>query len=193
MAFADTPNPYESPRLEVVEQPPPADSWSPPRLALDDAIFMEGTVTFDDWRKAALLHLGARRWFPKSLITLLLLVLGVVLLAQGNGGYLAAGFVGLVLLAIWVVGPWQLRTAWKSSRIEPLRRYITEDGIQTDTPTVRTVMAWEALSKHRISQDMVLLYTAPAILYYWYPRRFFQREEDWNAFLVLVQRKLPRG
>jgi hypothetical protein len=203
----DQDNPYRSPQLDP-EVPPFPANWSPPSVDPAAAICMEGMLTAKDMKQAAALHATARGaavqlvFFGLLAVAVLVWLSGFDLPLLARGSFLvmgaifllAAGFLftfgRLFLLMFGRVAP---GAQGKQPVAEPVRRLVSAEAVRTDTPTSSTTLTWTAYSKYKRTGEIVLLYSDPPIVYYVFPRSHSKSAADWDAFVALVESKVPRA
>lgn len=78
----------------------------------------------------------------------------------------------------------------KTVRNEEYTATISEDGVVTVSPTVRTELKWEAFSSIIHSKTVVAL-TCNAVMYM-FPRRAFS-DEQWEEFSSLIRKHVPQA
>lgn len=67
---------------------------------------------------------------------------------------------------------------------------ITDQIIVVKTASATSELKWNLYHKHKRTPNLVLLYQGES-WYNLFPRSFFHSEEDWRAFLQLVEKNLP--
>ncbi|MEW5869699.1 MAG: YcxB family protein [Chloroflexota bacterium] len=67
---------------------------------------------------------------------------------------------------------------------------VTDQTITVKTASLTSELKWNLYHKHKRTPNLVLLYQAED-WYNLFPRSFFHSEDDWRAFLQLVEKNLP--
>lgn len=191
----DEDNPYRSPQAEP-EVPPFPANWLPPSVDPSTAIRMEGVLTAKEWKQAAAVHSTARGAAVHFVFVALLAVV-LALWLTGFDVQLLASRLFLVAAVIFLLCTLLLfqvrRQRGEKSKVEPVRRLVSADAVRTDTPTSSTTLCWSGYSKYKRSDDIVLLYADPPIIYYVFPRSHCASVSDWQTFVALVESKLSRA
>ncbi len=97
------------------------------------------------------------------------------------------------------IGAWLVCSGWPPSKATRRKRYarrifdyeytaaISDSGIVTSSPTVRTELQWAAFSRYYKTENLfALLYEH---VMYLFPRRAFS-DQQWQAFTEMVQRNV---
>ncbi len=81
---------------------------------------------------------------------------------------------------------------WQENEVFHVRRegVITEDGIESSTPTFISRLKWGDFSGFGEYKDVFVLYQGTSGTVY--SRRFFHSEEDWQQFRTFAMQKLKR-
>jgi hypothetical protein len=193
-------NPYRPP-AEPLESRPLV--WSAPTVDTAHAMYMAGEFTWADCRRAC------RLMFPhRTVARVWLVVAGLValfLLAQSfaeRGGAAptawALAVAGAVLFgAVPAMVGWfrfeAARQTWRNVKDTPVRRWVSEIAIRTDTPRISTIEAWPTYERHVRSDQLVLLSGRSSGGYLMFPRSHCLSDSDWNAFVALVESKTRRA
>ena len=83
---------------------------------------------------------------------------------------------------------------WRSNRILqlPVSGVVSEDEITWNIEGHSSGrFPWTLLLSYRSSESMILIYQGINQAFY-FPRRYFQSEEEWASFRRIVASKLPR-
>src|SRR5262249_14571803 len=115
----------------------------------------------------------------------------------GQNGDRLTGAVCLMLLFLGLaVVPWlrysMARQTWRNVKGIPVRHWIGQHAIRTDTPECSVTTAWSAHDRHRQAVELVLLGSSGGT-YEMFPRSHCVREADWDTFLALVKSKTKRA
>lgn len=200
-------DPQPSPKREATGASDPGAAGRQTPLQAE-IIRIGGTLSPKDLFAASKL---AHRGRPSDAIVVaavfsaLSLGLGVTSAVTRQSGWLAIAAICLVL-AIGV-GLEAFRSArrvkrcWRQQRgiFRPQRVEITEEGIRQQTDESSAAYRWNAFSKYAASQRVVILHFDPpeALMHSMHdhlivPRAFFPAHADWDVFVRLVERKLPK-
>ena len=156
-------NPYASP----AEEPSYATAPLLDRRHLDfsDAIVTHGRMTREDFFQAQRLHRRGLRAAGHLLIVLLVLTAGggIRLLLERSfdlAAYMLAGGVAYLIVVLVVFPRMAAAAAWRhaASLRELHERHITDEVIQTITPTSNIILRWTMYVQYRRNDDLVLLY-----------------------------------
>lgn len=82
---------------------------------------------------------------------------------------------------------------WQDFKRSQKLHFGIEEGVQSNPPESSHTMRWTFFTKHRRSADMLLLYWDPPLTFWFFPRRQFENDADWQAALELIARKVPAG
>ena len=191
------PNPYQAPNPAA--GPPPLST----EANATGAIYMEGIVEWEDYNLALRLHqrsAGRVTLGVRLVVGVMIGAYGLWLIGSGLGfdrvSLIVIAFLSALVLML-VVLRWASRrtrrNSWNQSiKIrEPFTRVITEEAIQTTTPSTTATSRWTAYVKAKRSPEIVLLYVDTLGPMHIFPRRLFRSEHDWNRFVALVARKFP--
>lgn len=189
------PNPYASPQVEGLTAATPKADWSPPAGPLTDGIRVSGTMNWQDFKRAQKLHFGIRR--PIVICLLLMLAAACVLgLYADLPVWLCVWPAAIAIgMALAIARFRQAHLVWRKYHLEgrPYERVFAEEGVQSNTPESSHTMRWTFFTKHRRSTDMLLLYWDPPLIFWFFPRRQFESDADWQAAVELIARKVPGG
>ena len=162
-------------------------------------VVFAGCLTEAEFRE--LQSLAMRKiWFVLAVIFLVLL--GLNLLSGGGRTFVENPFAALatwtpVMLMIPVgiaIHRLTVRRHWKSNKILqiPVNGTVSEDEITWNVEGLSSSrLPWTLLLKYRSSESMLLIYHGVNQVLY-FPRRYFQSDEEWARFQQIVASKLPR-
>ena len=171
-------------------------------LALESPIRGQGTPTGEDFAEGHRLAC-AMTW--KKLVLVLLLLVGTGLMNASRaltlgqaavylGGYVA--IVGSVFAVSAVLGRFHSdRLFHRVGQLQASFREIvaTDQQIESRYLAGTETYRWTDFSRYRRSDRLiVLLQKGPAIVFQVFPRELFGSSGDWERFVTLVERKLPR-
>jgi hypothetical protein len=204
--FADAQNPYVSPRRSVEASASAATSRNTPNMPLVEPIYLSGQLSLEDHDYGVRLgRRGLRRMSAFALIGVPILVLVWLLLpAIARGNVNVAAFDSMfVILAIAVAYFFGLRLILRSR----LRRIqaagigafaYTESTMYEDHYEVRqelmvSQIKWSVFNKFRYCDRLVVLfYDGNPFQFGIIPRSKFRSDHDWQCFIGLLDRKVPR-
>jgi hypothetical protein len=193
-------NPYRSP----TDAPQPRGlPWSAPTVDTAHSIYMAGDFTWADCRRACRLMLRGSLVVRGWLLVVALLSIPIAVQLCVDRRAVATPHWGLaivyaVLLGLVPLGVAWLRYAvarqtWRNVKDTPVRRWISETAIRTDTPKISTIEVWSVYGRHIISDELVLLSGRPSSGYLMFPRSHCLSDGDWGAFVALVESKTRRA
>ena len=162
-----------------------------------------GAVTKDEYLQFVKLtshKIRSHTSFTVDMWLLLVLTGSLLVLSGGWLAFFGSQIWGLYLfvagLFVVIVGV-RLREStekfWQENEIFRVRRegVITEDGIESSTPTGFSRLKWEDFSGFGEYMNVFVLYQGTALGTV-YSQRFFQSEEDWQQFRTFAMQKLKR-
>jgi hypothetical protein len=103
-----------------------------------------------------------------------------------------AGLSALVTILFLVLRFALARQIWNMTGDNPIRRWIGENAIRTDTPTATATEAWSRYDRYAKCQQMLVLRERSG-RHVVLPRSHCSSNSDWQALIELVDRKVPIG
>jgi hypothetical protein len=155
-----------------------------------------GQITQADYLQAQALHNKASK-APLVLGT----IAGAMLITTGLASFSEPAIFGTALpviafLAILAVATWwalrfQAINNWKKSKTfqNPFSGTITSNRIHFDAAYSESSQSWEVYIHYKQSPTMILLYQSPNLMNI-FPKKFFKSDQDWEAFIKLVQENI---
>lgn len=167
------------------------------KVSMSDSITFKYTLTEEDHARAWRIHNGASKTY-----------LAIWLLAGGFIGLLAWGRVmaildgerewssifsmllpvGIYVVTAWLSFSWRPRFLARQSPYRGLENNVTasETGVASSNALFRNEIQWGAYTHAIEKPDMFLLYTG-RLLFYPFPRRCFENQEDADRFRDLIR------
>ena len=164
-------------------------------MSSDEVIPFAGTVRFEQYRRAQLLHLkdSVTRWSVIVTVAAIGAFLLVVNLASDQPSWSSAGFlVPPAVLLLWrALQERSYRQTWRSHQLarEPVRGQLSDHGLAVEGEHGSARIPWDRLYRWRAADDLLLIYEGSNAMHL-LPRAFFAGEEDWQAARALVAAKL---
>jgi hypothetical protein len=198
-------NPYASPAIpKESERPSLPPSANKPNEPLAQPIRISGALTMEDYFRGG--RLGKRwqkRFFISVCIIGLLVVWGIDYEEFLQGNYLTIAVITTILLAIWTLfyigAQWlvhsRFRKACASGKgvFAPTEGIITEEDYEVHQEIGDAKYRWSAFSKFRSTDQVAVLFVEGSPFHFGIiPRGKFQTQHDWECFIGLLDRKLPR-
>ena len=159
-------------------------------------IVYQGQYTEKDFRNAIALHLQA----PRRLAVIIFVALIVlVLLSIGATGDLmsdlgaAAPFLILAILFLYpLLLPWWQASKMRDSPLlkSPIQGEITDKTLSWSGKGFDTELAWEDVTAHRMSADLILLYQESG-MFTPLPEHLFADDADWQRLVTYVEQHIP--
>jgi hypothetical protein len=160
-------------------------------------------LTVKDYLAAQRLHFRPKPILRWVLIALGALFVGVIfqqvlMVAQGRalGRYwwmLPAGLAYGALL-FYVVLPWRVSKLFRAqpSMGEPTETTFNDEGLLLQTPRGQLRFKWAALKRWKKNKHYILVYHSN-VLFHIFPRRSFQRPEEFDELAALLGKNLGQG
>ena len=147
-------------------------------------IMAEGTISADDWARAAALH-GTKNWPMIGLAALVglffLATVGDLLIDFQKEVDVQDMLPQLIQMAIAVIIFPFLMSSGKWRPREPVGSAVallaTRDGLQLQTLQGTSTYAWDRIARYKRSDTLLLLYTSQRGSYHLIPRHWFDRED----------------
>jgi hypothetical protein len=188
-------NPYRSP---VDSGDMAGAEWSPPGIDASRAVFMSGILTWSDCRRASRLIL------PNLPLICSFLwmggvagLLGVLIVFGGidlTGMLLAVALEGLgALIAIALIAQRFVlaKQIWRMVGDNPMRRWVSDHAIRTDTPKSTITVAWSWYDRYTKRHDMLILRECSQAAFAVLPRSHCLSDAQWHALQAIIDDRLP--
>jgi hypothetical protein len=198
-------NPYASPAIPTSAEPT-SPSRNTPGQPLVEPIRIAGALSIDDYLYAIRLSRRKRRIFMLFAIPLGIFMIDLGLysdeLANGKFSTFFTIFfltlIGTVVLAS--ILKWLIFLRIKKSCVigkgpfAQTKTVISEDSYVSEQELMAGNICWSAFRKFCHSDRLAVLFLdgSPNTIVI-FPRKKFQTQHDWECFLGLLERKLPRG
>ena len=143
-------------------------------------------------RRTALPNPNTLLFWLTTISFVLIVVIGVILNpARLWVALLFAAILVLLQLLSSRLTPFLALEEWRSATYlhEAQTGTISEEGIELHTHHTFNRHKWEAYHYYVVTPDMVLLFLG-AITFEFYPRSFFQSDEEWQKFAGFVKEKV---
>jgi hypothetical protein len=203
-SLPDSQNPYASPAI-LAEAVQAASSLNKPNEPLVQPIRISGSLSLQDYFRGV--RLGRRR-VHRFLLLLCLAVLILLWVTAYRDKSIERDIAPIIVLTIVIPLVWlgvfvgvrwftNLRVrkshALGKGPFAPTEAFITEDGYEVHRETVNANTLWSAYCKYRHSDEVAVLFLdGNPNMFVLVPRNHFQTQHDWDCFLGLLERKLPR-
>jgi hypothetical protein len=204
--FAHTQNPYASPGGPVEPSAPAAASRNTPNMPLVEPLFLSGQLTLEDYYCG--IHLGRRGLRQISAFVLIgvpllaLVWLMLPAIARGNFNFAAFDslFVIVAIAAVYLVGlRWILRSRLRRIQATGKGAFaftestMYEDHYEVRQESIVSQIKWSLFNKYRYCDRLVVLfYEGSPFQFGIIPRSKFRSDHDWQCFIGLLDRKMPR-
>ncbi|MBE7383832.1 MAG: YcxB family protein [Leptolyngbya sp. SIO1E4] len=167
----------------------------------DDKIEFNGHLEAKDFWNFQRAHLSKILW---TVVTILAIPLGLPSLRiftseSRTTSEIITIFIGtfflpaLLLLLFVLVLLLNMKRVFKSNRLinSQISGYVHRKGLKLNSKYSKSEYSWEAFISYRELQDLLLLYVAnnQAFLF---PKRFFETEDDWEIFKLIVTNKISK-
>ena len=193
----DVTNPYSPPRAQDSREPSLTGEFAE---GLIHPIYAQGTLSLEEGQQIQRLTgsgpLGRVVGFlvvAMALMLLFSLFLGNLDASKRLPGIVIVISVLAVGTLAMLLGPRaQVRRQWKRQAgiFQPQEFCFAEDELLVGTHLVETRLKWKAFSQFKCDEHLVLVYLNPPTSFFAVPRSFFESDEDWLAFLRLVERQV---
>jgi len=164
-------------------------------MSSDEVIPFAGTLSFEQYRRAQLLHLkdSVTRWSVIVALGAIGVFLLAVNLASDQPSWSSAGFLvpSAALLLLRVLQERSYRRTWRSHQLarERIRGQLSDHGLAIEGEYGSARIPWDRLYRWRAADDLLLIYEGSNAMHL-LPRAFFAGEEDWQAARDLIAAKL---
>jgi hypothetical protein len=104
-----------------------------------------------------------------------------------------AGLLAVVAVAFVVLRFVLAQHIWHHAKNSPIRRWIGENAVRTDTPTATTTEAWSQYDRYAWCRQMIVLRGGSMGGYAVFSRTHCASDDDWQRFMTLVENNVPFG
>jgi hypothetical protein len=161
---------------------------------------MSGMYTWRDCRRAA------RLIAPGAWVTGVLLWFGTPAALSATGAYFLSmdpGFViiavllttlfGIIAISLCAARSVLAHQMWRNVRDNPVRRWVTQSAIRTDTPTATATETWSQYDRYAKGPEILVLRERSKAAFAVLPRSHCSSDDDWQAVLRIVEGNLQVG
>jgi hypothetical protein len=203
-------NPYASPIVRpIIERVSTPLSLNKPSEPLVQPIRISVSLSLQEYYSAVRLARKPFRWFALLYFVVLLLLHVICVFYRDiiNGEFgmvvLALFYISVFVLFFYWLRKWSLRARrdWHARKAHAAgtgifisyEMIIFEDHYEVITTVMEAKVQWSFFCMFRDSDRLVMLYHKEDPLQYSIiPRSKFQSQHDWECFIGLLDRKLPR-
>jgi hypothetical protein len=199
----DSQNPYASPAIPSNAERP-SRSPNKPNEPLVQPIRISGALSLEDYFRGARVGKRLQRRISIGVFAVgLLLIWGIYYAEIVQGNFTPVVIASAILLAAWsltiIVLQWlinlRFRKACASGKgiFSHAEAVITEENYEVHQEAGDSKFRWSAFSRYRSTNHVtVLFFEGSPFQFGVIPRSRFQTQHDWECFLGLLDRKMPR-
>lgn len=201
---SDSQNPYASPTTSPAGVPA-STSPNTPTAPLLQPIHISGSLSLEDYLYGFKL---ARRKLMRYIWVVCIVVFSILCIWEVNQVFFDVHEIGVIVVFVifLITAIFALKALfWIFNRRNkklvargkgPFANtdiFISEEGYEARSELASGKVSWAIFSQFRSSDRMVVLYyDGNPNLYLFFPRSKFQTPEDWECFIGLLDRKMPR-
>jgi hypothetical protein len=203
--FANSQNPYASPGRSIEPAAAAAPSRNTPNMPLVEPIYLSGQLSLEEYHRGVRLgRRGFRRISAFVFIGAPLVLVWLILPAIVQGNFNFAPFDAILVMytigVVLVVGLWfsfrrqvrRIRAAGKGA-FAYTESTMYEDHYEVRQESIVSQIKWSLFNKFRYCDRLVVLfYDASPFQFGIIPRSKFRSDHDWQCFIGLLDRKMPR-
>ncbi|MDQ6786176.1 MAG: YcxB family protein [Acidobacteriota bacterium] len=158
----------------------------------ENTIQYQGSISWKNFAKAQMIHIKSQ-WlrmmlFP-AIFTPIIWFQQVSILTKILATLLALSFVPLMMAFQMIAAYWSYKHSPYLQK--PIKGFVSDDLLRTENGLGTSEMEWKMFTKHKETDDCILLYSSPQG-FNLLTKEFFASENDWNKAREIVGAKMQK-